>query len=298
MKTTILQRINETATSLKYMDLYSIIALIRSGDMELYDREMGKYTIKEAVEYIRKAPENEKQSLKFRLLPAVAYNATFTKVNRSGIKQYSCFTALDFDHIETTEQMESVRSTLMHAQCVICVFVTPSGKGLKAIVWHDNTNPEFHQDLYEQLLDKFNITCSDKACKDLARRNYLSYDPDIWINPLPIPYHYYPRMLPNLALQSKSNNGRKISDKSIISIMNSVWREKYPEYWEEGKRANSIFKLACQMCKWGVDEDLATQYFIDGWENDTMSETEIIHHVGNAYKAEADNFNTLEFRMY
>lgn len=298
MNITFLKRIYQTETNLKYMNLPSVIDIIRSGNMTLYDYEIGEYTLKEAVEYIRKAPEYEKQSLKFRLLPAVAYNATFTKVNRSGVKQYSCFTALDFDHIETTEQMESVRSTLMHTQCVICVFDTPSGKGLKAIVWHDNTNPDLHQDLYEQLLDAFNITCSDKACKDLARRNYLSYDPDIWVNPLPKPYQYHPRMLPNLLLQSKSNNGKKISDKSIISIMNSVWKEKHPEYWEEGKRANSIFKLACQMCKWGVNEDLATLYFIDGWENDTMSETEITHHVKNAYKTEANNFNTLEFRIY
>lgn len=298
MRITFLERINQTSTNLKYMDLLSVIAIIRSGDMVLYDYEMGKYTLKEAVEYIRKVPENEKQSLKFRLLPAVAYNAIFTKVNRSGIKQYSCFTALDFDHIETPEQMESVRSTLMQTQCVFCVFVTPSGKGLKAIVWHDNTTTDLHQDLYEQLLDSFNVTCRDKACKDLARRNYLSYDPDIWVNPLPIPYHYFPRILPNLALQSKSDNRKRISDKSIISIMNSVWKKKHPEYWEEGKRANSIFKLACQMCKWGVDEDLATQYFIDEWENDTMSENEIIHHVENAYKTESDNFNTLEFRMY
>lgn len=53
----------------------------------------------------------------------------------------------------------------MQAQCVFCVFVTPSGKGLKAIVWHDNTTPDLHQDLYEQLLDSFNVTCSIKHVK-------------------------------------------------------------------------------------------------------------------------------------
>lgn len=74
---------------MKYIDLLSIIAIIRSGDMVLHDYEMGKYTLKEAVEYIKKAPENEKQSLKFRLLPSVAYNTIFTKRNKTTFMLYS-----------------------------------------------------------------------------------------------------------------------------------------------------------------------------------------------------------------
>lgn len=80
--------------------------------------------------------------------------------------------------------------------------------------------------------------------------------------------------------------------------MDSVWKKKHPEYWLEGQRANSIFKLACLMCKWGVDEDFAIEYFVDGWEDRTMSEDEIVSHVRNAYKAESDNFEILQFRIY
>ena len=72
-------------------------------------------------------------------------------------------------------------------------FVTPSGNGLKALVLHDNTDPARHEDLYGQLLDKFYVANrNDASCKDLARRNYLSYDPDIWTNPNPEPYPYVP----------------------------------------------------------------------------------------------------------
>lgn len=67
---------------------------------------------------------------------------------------------------------------------------------------------------------------------------------------------------------------------------------------QEGHRANSIFKLACLMCKWGIDKDLVIEYFVDGWKSLTMNEDEIMNHVINAYKAEADNFGTLQFKMY
>ena len=67
----------------------------------------------------------------------------------------------------------------------------------------------------------------------------------------------------------QSSGTKAVSDKSIISIMNSHWKKNNPEYWKKGNRGNSIFRLACWMCKWGVDEGLAIEYFIDGWEDDT-----------------------------
>lgn len=80
--------------------------------------------------------------------------------------------------------------------------------------------------------------------------------------------------------------------------MNSALKKKHPEYWQEGNRACSIFMLACLFCKWGVDEDLALEYFIGGWESETMDEKEITSNVRNAYKTEKDNFGTIDFTFY
>ena len=232
---------------------------------------------------------------KARLLPAVAYNGTFKELNNTGLIDYSSVTALDFDHIATSEEMVGLRNRLVITPCVLSVFVTPSGRGLKALVWHDNTDPNKHGDLYEQLLTKFYVANrNDTGCKDLARRNYLSYDPYIWTNPKPVQFHYIPSIKPKVNSLS-THIGKGLSGQSIISIMNSVWKKNNPEYWEEGNRATSIFKLACLMCKWGVDQNLASEYFIDGWESDSMSEKEIQSHVDNGYKAEEMNFGTLNF---
>lgn len=298
MKVTLTEKINWTKYNLIYPGLGDIIEMIRTGDMQLHDNEFDGYTLKQAIEHIRSVAPGDMQKWKARLLPAVAYNGTFRELNGAGLIEYSCVTALDFDYIATPDEMMHLRNRLIRTPCVLSVFVTPSGNGLKALVLHDNTDPAGHEDLYGQLLDKFYVANrNDAGCKDLARRNYLSYDPYIWINPSPEPFHYVPTIKLQVQIPQLSGT-RTVSDKSIISIMNSHWKGNKPEYWEKGKRGNSIFRLACRMCRWGVDEGLATAYFIDGWEDDTMDEKEIRSHVGNAYKTEEKNFGTLMFTIH
>lgn len=245
---TLAHRINHTRYNLSYPTLSRVTGMIRDGNMVLCDNQYGKYTLAQAIEHIRKQPENEMQYWKARLLPAVAYNGTFSEIDSTHLISYSNVTAMDFDHIGTQAEMTDLRNWLIKTPCVLCVFVTPGGRGVKALILHDNTDPDRHRDLYAQLLDKFNVAGKDSACKDMARRNYLSYDPDIWMNPNPVTFHY----IPTVRAQGKviqPHAERKVSDKSIINIINSLWKKNNPEYWKEGNRAESIFKLACLMCK-------------------------------------------------
>lgn len=307
-KVTLTQRINYTKFNLGYAMVDDVVKIIREGNILMNDYEYGQYTLKQAVEYIRSLKtHDEQQQWKARLLPAVAYNGVFSEVGRNHLVQYSNITAMDFDDIHNYDEMYRLWKRLVITPCVYSVFVTPSGGRLKALILHDNTNPANHDDLYGQLLDKFNVLPTDTSCKDLARRNYLSYDPNIWVNPNPVPYHYVPTIKPTIQVQQVqqaqptnhyAQTGKTISDRSIISIMNSALKKKHPEYWQEGNRACSIFKLACWLCKWGVDEDLALEYFIKGWESDTMTEDEITGHVTNAYKTEKGNFGTVDFTFY
>lgn len=271
MKITYQKKIHWTKYNLTYPELKDVIQGIRMGNITLHDNEFGAYTLKQAIEHIRSVNPSDMRKWKARLLPAVAYNGTFKELNNTGLIDYSSVTALDFDHIATSDDMVCLRNRLVITPCVLSVFVTPSGRGLKALVWHDNTDPNKHGDLYEQLLTKFYVANrNDTSCKNLARRNYLSYDPHIWTNPKPVQFHYIPSIKPKVNSLS-THTGKSVSGQSIISIMNSVWKKNNPEYWEEGNRATSIFKLACLMCKWGVDQNLASEYFIDEWESDSMS---------------------------
>lgn len=98
---TLLQRINYTKYNLQYIDFNEVVEVIRNGDLVLYDSEYGNYPLRQAIERIRTVPEEERQYWKSRLLPAVAWNARFLKVNSKGLDDYSCITAMDFDHIAT-----------------------------------------------------------------------------------------------------------------------------------------------------------------------------------------------------
>lgn len=230
-KITSLERVNYTKSNMAYVTVEEIVNLIRTGNMALHDNEFGNYTLRQAIGHIRSLKTHaEQQQWKLRLLPAVAYNGTFSEVNRNGLIQYSDITALDFDDIQNYDEMEYLWRRLVVTPCVCCVFVTPGGKGLKALVLHDNTDPAKHGDLYDQLLRKFNVTSKDEGCKDLARRNYLSYDPDIWTNPNPVPFHYVPTVKVTPTRQTNISAGKNLSAKSIINIMNSTWKKSHPEY--------------------------------------------------------------------
>lgn len=79
---TLLERAFYTRHKLIYTTLEETVKAIRYGDMILYDKEYRNYTLKQAIEHMRKQPENEMQYWKARLLPAVAYNGTFSEIDR------------------------------------------------------------------------------------------------------------------------------------------------------------------------------------------------------------------------
>lgn len=129
MKTTLTEKINWTKYNLAYPELGDVIQMIRTGDMQLHDNEFGDYTLKQAIEHIRSVAPGDMRKWKARLLPAVAYNGTFRELNGAGLIEYSRVTALDFDHIATPDEMIRLRNKLMITECVLSVFVTPSGNG-------------------------------------------------------------------------------------------------------------------------------------------------------------------------
>ncbi len=51
------------------------------------------------------------------------------------------------------------------------VYITPSRKGLKAIIQHDNIFPKYHAKPYIELLSRFDMPEIDPHTKDLAREH-------------------------------------------------------------------------------------------------------------------------------
>ena len=161
----LMDRINFTKYNLVSLTIGEVIEIIRRGNYNIHDNEYRDLNLQEATNLIRSQPD-DMQNMKYRLLPAVAFNGTFSEITETGIETYSQITALDFDHVC---DMEGLKARLTGCAHVFCVFTTPSGNGLKALVLHDNTDPSKHRDMYEQLLSMFTDNSSWRVKTQVAK---------------------------------------------------------------------------------------------------------------------------------
>lgn len=253
-------------------DIDKVLDIIKTGSY---------YHVAEKVDAVRKAKTREEKEKAKMKLPAVTWNGTFKTKNRNDLIHYSSFTALDFDHIQP-EKMDEFGKWLQGFSCVYAYYITPSGKGYKAIILHDNYEPLYHYDLYNQLLKLFDCPEIDKSTTDLARGNFLSYDPNLWKNPKPEPFHFVPStsepIIPETVTETiiKDEAGNEImteddsyvakflntlsrqvvSDDSIIRILGTIWTGKSIA----NGRNNTAMSYAGVLCKAGVEKDRAKSF--------------------------------------
>ena len=239
------------------------------------------FHLKLKVEAVRSAGTKDEKNRKKALLPVVTWNGTFKSRHKNECTIYSSYTALDFDHIEPKDMPAFVR-WLQGFPCVYAYFVTPGGTGYKAIILHDNCEPLYHYDLYGQLLKMFDCPWIDNSTTDLARGNYLSYDPTLWKNPNPIPFHFVPGtpepVIPNTMTETVIRdvqgepvlvrdeswvegflnrlNRQVISDDNIIRILRKTWNGKSLS----NGRNNTAMSYAGILCKAGVEPGKAKAF--------------------------------------
>lgn len=253
----------------KDSNLDEVLEMIKTG------KEFG---LEKKVEDVRNAKDkDEKDRMKIRI-PAVIWNGTFERKNKNCLKVYSSYTALDFDHIPS-EKMQEFIDDLKKSPHVYAGFKTPSGEGYKAIILHNNLEPLYHDDLYEQLLNHYNCEVKDTSTRDLARGHYLSYDPNLWINSDAEPFHFVPSVSEPKAVTIKTETVIKtdsdeeilvldddeaslflqklskqiISDETIIKFLKGIWTGKAIE---KG-RNNTAMSYAGVLCKAGIEKDKA-----------------------------------------
>lgn len=267
---------------------------------------------------IQSEPDHTKQNrMKYELLPIAMFNGTFSYKNDESIKGYSSFTAIDMDNFVSREEMDNAKMMLMKDSCVYAIYTTPSGRGLKAIIIHDNLSPDYHGELYEQLLVRYQISTLDTSVSDLSRGNYICYDPDIYFNYNPIPYHfihnptYIPKPKPKspcsragsaydirhlrLMLGFKHPVGKK-SDQSIINILNACWK-KQPDRWRVGNRKNSVFQAASELCKAGVNMDRALNYLVNAYTSVGLPEDDILYQAIRGYRCNYETYGVKRARF-
>lgn len=280
------------------------------------------YHLKDKVETVRKAKDKDEADEKKSFLPLVCWNGIFKcrESNITSITTYSSYTALDFDHFNSDDEMMKFKEHLKGIEWVYAVFTTPSGKGLKAIVQHDNIFPEYHTELYNELLSRFDIPEIDPHTKDLARGNYMSYDPDLWKNPNPKSYHFVvpenqPQdHIPLTYTTVKTDNGEErlykdditessmlhmfctsiTSDRSVLNILRKRWEND-----DRSKgRNNRAFSYLGILCKAGIPKTKAIEFVVSLFPTWTSAEEEVTHAAGWAYTHNPFGCDRMKFKPH
>ena len=267
-RVSLFKRITDVKNPIDY-NLDDILEIIRTGT---------EFDLKKKVQDVRNAKDKDEKDEKKKRIPAATVNGTFENKNKNCLLVYSSYTALDFDHIPEDEMQDFIDS-LKKSPHVYAGFRTSSGEGYKAIILHDNLEPLYHDDLYEQLLNHYNCEVKDTSTRDLARGNYLSYDPDLWINPDAVPFHFVPSTtVPKTVVMKtetviKTEAGEEIlvqdddeasgfllklrkqviSDETIIKFLKGIWTGKAIG---QG-RNNAAMSYAGVLCKAGIEKSKA-----------------------------------------
>ena len=311
---TLFGRIDWTAYGLTTITVQDTIEIIKTGNYFINDsKRTGMWgTLAEVTRQIQALPEGRDiQPAKQQFLPAVSFNGVYN----NGIVNYSNVTALDFDHIPSEKEYADLFHHLTSIPCVGWIYRTPSGRGLKALVIHDNEDPGMHENLYRQLMKMFQTPFigTDPKCQDLNRRNYLCYDPDVWTNPSPVPYHFvydatYDAPTISASIQHQPKQKQSVterttpivapgtpSDESVMNMLKGRCKRFHPDYLVEGARRDGVYWFGTQASKAGVEYLFGLEYVKKLYQSDEVTlirggaftEEEITENYTNGYDAES-----------
>ena len=253
-------------------------------------------SLKDKILAIRTSKDPTVQSKLKDSLPKVTWNGTFKHRNSSGLIEYSGFSALDIDL--TPEQMGDLHK-FKNAYCTdpsVCgIFFTPR-LGVKVVYAHDNPDPELHKEMYAQLVEhakRFirNHYKIDTSCSDISRVNNLSWDPDIYINPTPIPFHFDPTLVQKkmvnvkkvVSLQPHASNCNGLNSIITLEDIDRMTCSCY-NMFGQGERHSGLVFFSYRCVQYGIDFNEALLWAIDKFEQPGFDRIEIIKTINSIYK--------------
>lgn len=151
--------------------------------------------LEKAVKAIRKSPDhNTRNQLKIRTLPVICFSGVFDRREDAALHEYSPLICIDLDDVQN---IPGELKRIKIFPYVAAAFISPSGKGIKVVVLHDNTDPSYHKELYHELgLDMNFVGRSDLifdlSCSNVSRACFYSYDSKAYYNPNATPFHFTP----------------------------------------------------------------------------------------------------------
>ena len=243
---------------------------------------------KDLVKRIRAEKDKEKRNLLKQQLPAICFSGTFTKRNDTSLQEHSGLICLDFDGYKTNKDMLQEKERLSKNKYIFALFISPSGRGLKAIVKIPK-QPDNHKNYFLSLQNYLNSEYFDKTTKNVSRVCYESYDPLIHINHNSSTWDKIEEPEYTEVIKHVDIPTIPVTDENkIVDILTKWWIKKYPMV--EGQRNQNIYILAAAFNDFGVNKTLA-EYVMNNFASQNFSTQEIKRTITSAY-AQVQNFGT------
>ncbi len=274
-------------------------------------------------------------------LPMFTSSGTFSHRNDdiNNLIEYSNIIILDFDHFPDSIEAQQFKNKLIYystSHHIYSVFISPSGYGVKAVMIHDNTDPNEHLRMFHQIKrNLFSKTPQfDMKCGNISRTCFISDDPNLYINQDPNlqPYNFIPDdtiTLPSSSSKSQTKyiqgstqkpfihtpdqisihnwfegierNGLGLTreaDKSLMDYLTQKWNTQFPDAYVDGNRHKSILSRAKTFCEVGVLIDNAISYFLNTFGRHGISEQEIVDMVNYCYNTNEEAWGDYRSLLY
>lgn len=161
----------------KRISIHDILTLVREGRWKDKIEALRSKVLEETDDV--KKHEKEIGKLKGKL-PYFTASGAFSERTIEGLIQHSGKLAIDFDKLS---DIPATREKLIGDKYTEYVFASCTGRGLCVIV---NIDSSKHLDsflfLEKYYKEVYGLTI-DKACKDVSRARYISFDEDLFYNP-------------------------------------------------------------------------------------------------------------------
>lgn len=219
------------------------------------DIRSGRY--RDDIALIRLINEKRKRSAaKYERLPSFRAGSHYkecipegrrTNVVRENFLSNDGLSMLDFDNSEKPEQIAAAYRD--EPSCVM-MFRSPSGNGLKAVVAHQATDSYGAYRTLKKYLQVPFRDAADPACFSNASLGaFMSYDPDIFFNPHPVPMTVeIPSENPRAPKLEKALHlgpcpeSAPVLEKVLLAILPFLKIQQYDDYFKVGSALAALKK--------------------------------------------------------
>lgn len=196
---------------------------------------------RQQIELLRMELDKKKRDELKKDLPAATISGTFKKREIAGITEYNGLVCLDYDGKDNpTFTPAEMKAILQEFGETLYCGLSVSAQGVFAIIRTDNDDPQKHGavcDFLGNLIGKTGLMY-DRACKDVSRLRFVSYDPQPYYNPAAEAFTAR-AVLERLEQQATHRPPRPLRIRTTEASGSDTTRKKVEQYLEELERSNT-----------------------------------------------------------